>query len=54
MNDTQITTSVIQSVDGEFHVIHSVTLGDMMLAVLLSILIIVTVLSRVLGRSSKW
>lgn len=54
MNNTQIPTSIIQSADGEFHVIHSVTLGDMMLAVLLSILIVAILLSRVLGRSSKW
>jgi len=54
MNNTQIPASIIQSSDGEFHVIHSVTLGDMMLSVLMVILIIVILLSRVLGRSSQW
>ena len=46
--------SIIQSGDGEFHVIHSITLGDMMLSILIVILIVVILLSRVLGRSSKW
>ena len=46
--------SIIQSGDGEFHVIHSVTLGDMMLSILIVILIVVILISRVLGRSSKW
>lgn len=38
----------------EIDLVHVVTLGDVLLATLLSILIIVVLLSRLLGRSPKW
>ena len=47
-------TSIYANDGNEFVIIHSLTLGDILTATLLSILIIVVLLSRLLGRSSKW
>ena len=38
----------------EIQLIHTFTLGDILLATLLSVLIIVVLMSRLLGRSSRW
>lgn len=47
-------TTTYDAVSYEIDLVHVLTLGDVLLATLLSILIVVVLLSRLLGRSSKW
>lgn len=47
-------TRIFANDGNEFALVHSLTLGDILLATLLAILIVTILLSRLLGRSSGW
>lgn len=46
--------TTIEGADYEIQIVHTLTLGDMLQATLITVLIVVVLLSRLLGRSARW
>lgn len=50
----QIHESIYQTEDYAITLVHEITLGDMLLGTLLSVLIVVILLGRLLGGARRW
>lgn len=50
----QIYKSVYQNEDYAITLVHEITLGDMLLGTLVTVLIVVVLLSRLLGGARRW